>query len=365
MLIKKINIPNTEHFEELITVYETMFGKMVNARELHYALGVKKKFSDWIKTYIKNYEGYAYGQTTTHPANPTIYDYFTYEVSAQQGKGKSIEYIITLDVAKEIAMMSKCEKGHEIRKYFIKVDNAFKNMVATLQNNTLSNQEKIAEALLISNKILIEKDAEIKRANRNKEYNKKVNVRLRREIKQLKAMIEMSPASDNSEIKKALEEKEIQLKAKEEEVLFLEGSFETLEDKHTRLQARLEHLLKMKINGRSLLNAFSIIDIERRQRFVIGKAKEEAKIKAYKFRKDCILKAGITVEDIPGKPFVDTIHINDLEKSLVVYVASLKKLIGNDELFFELFEDQLKKADAFLKNNKFEEENNTLEENAC
>ena len=173
--VEKTYIPNRiGAFEEIVPIYDTVFGKMVNARELWFALAVKKKFADWIKYSTKGYIGYDYEDTENHPNNPEQYDFFLYEVGATKGRGKSVEYMLTLDMAKEVAMMSRSAKAHEVRKYFIKVENAFKSMLITLQNETLSHQEKIAEALIISNNLLAKKDEEIKKANRNKEYNKKV-----------------------------------------------------------------------------------------------------------------------------------------------------------------------------------------------
>lgn len=355
--VEKTYIPNkTGAFEEIVPIYDTVFGKMVNARELWFALAVKKKFADWIKYSTKGYTGYDYKDTENHPNNPEQYDFFLYEVGATKGRGKSIEYMLTLDMAKEVAMMSRSAKAHEVRKYFIKVENAFKAMLITLQNETLSYQEKIAEALIISNNLLSKKDEEIKKANKNKEYNKKVNVRLRREIRELKSKLKNAPIENQSNIKTLLKEKE-------KEITYLEDLCESLEDKHTRLQSRLNHLLSMKLDGRSILNAFAIVDVNRRQKFAAStQAKETAKVKAYTFRKDAILNAGIIVSNEPGKSFVETINVNDLDKALVAYINALRKLVNNDELFNELFENQIQRANEFLEKFKFENENNEIED---
>lgn len=82
----------------------------VNARELHGALGVKKDFSNWIKPKLKDTmldEGV---------------DYLTHTQKGVGGKFDSIEYILTLDTAKHIAMMSRTSKGKEVRAYFIEVE---------------------------------------------------------------------------------------------------------------------------------------------------------------------------------------------------------------------------------------------------
>lgn len=361
--LQKADIPLNDTFEELVPLYNCIFGKMVNARELHLALGIRKKFSDWIKNYTKNYIGYDYGMTEIHPSNPNEFDYFSFVIPATKGKGKSVEYVLTLDMAKEIAMMTRSQKGNEIRKYFIAVDKAYQSMLLTLQNNTLSSQEKIAEALIISQRLLSQKDDEIRKANRNKEYNKKVNKRLRSEIKVLKSKIDNPIITNDEELKRIIKEKDAEIKMKEEEILFLEGSYENLEDKHTKLYSRFKNLISMKLDGKSILNAFAYVDIERRKRFAVGqKAKEEAKIKAYKFRKDAILNAGIIVNNSPNKNFIDSINVNDIENALRVYIDALRKCINNEELFEEIFKEQLKKTDVFFEKVNFEKENNELEE---
>ena len=82
----------------------------VNARELHQALGVKKKFADWIKPKLKD----------TMLDEGT--DYLTVPQKGIGGKFDSIEYILTLDTAKHIALMSRTAKGKEVRAYFIEVE---------------------------------------------------------------------------------------------------------------------------------------------------------------------------------------------------------------------------------------------------
>lgn len=345
--IKKIDLPSDEILEDIISFYDTKFGKMINARELHKVLQIKKHFSDWIKMYTRGYSGYNYGSGQIDPVNSEEYDYFSFEIPATQGRGKSIEYLISIDMGKEIAMMSRSVVGKQIRRYFITAEKVLIKMQQTLNNKSLSSEEKIAEALLLSQQILARKDIEIKKANRNREYNKKVNVKLRREIRELKQRIAQLPEQDN-DIKAILAQKE-------EEIEYMEGNIERLEDQNAQLKARLNHLISIKLDGRSILNAFATVDVARRQRFAINKkAKEEAKVKAYVFRKDAITNAGIILNNDPGKTLVENINVQDMEKAVVVYIAALKKLINNDELFQDIFEIQLKRASEFLEKIEFE-----------
>ena len=87
----------------------------VDARELHQELGSKKKFSDWVKKRIIN--------------NPFIEDGDDYsllppKVTQTEGRGghNRVDYTITLDCAKRIAMAEKTTKGDEVRTYFIECE---------------------------------------------------------------------------------------------------------------------------------------------------------------------------------------------------------------------------------------------------
>lgn len=81
----------------------------VNARDLHEYLEVKKDFSDWIKVQLS--------------------DLFTqgidFEVFPFQGENSTrprIEYAITIECAKHIAMLSRTERGKAVRDYFIECE---------------------------------------------------------------------------------------------------------------------------------------------------------------------------------------------------------------------------------------------------
>ena len=87
----------------------------VDARELHGNLGVKKKFADWIKY---NIEKLTLIEGT---------DYITLPKIGTGGQFDSIEYLLTLDAGKHIAMMAGTEKAHEVRTYFIEFEKAHKN----------------------------------------------------------------------------------------------------------------------------------------------------------------------------------------------------------------------------------------------
>lgn len=98
---------------ELIPIRDHEGKKAVSARELHLFLGSKKQFADWIKHRILKYELIE------------DVDYQSFSLNGESG-GKSIEYALTLDAAKELSMVEGNTKGKEARKYFIACEKELK-----------------------------------------------------------------------------------------------------------------------------------------------------------------------------------------------------------------------------------------------
>ena len=105
----------------LIKIYENdRQEQVVNARELHTALNNKRKFSDWIKQRIEQY-GFV------EDVDFTTFHNFVKRAGSNLGS-KTTEYALTLDTAKEIAMVENNEQGRKIRRYFIEVEKKARNM---------------------------------------------------------------------------------------------------------------------------------------------------------------------------------------------------------------------------------------------
>lgn len=109
---------------ELIKIeMRTDGSQAVSARELHKFLGVGKDFSTWFKDKVDKY-GFIENQDYTSIA----FDFRGVELPKngetdnQQVKPYRIEYIITLSMAKELAMLENNEKGKEARRYFIECE---------------------------------------------------------------------------------------------------------------------------------------------------------------------------------------------------------------------------------------------------
>ena len=99
---------------ELVPVYGTDTGeKVVYGTELHEVLGVKSKFADWVKNRLNDCEA------------EENEDFQTFSKNLEKGR-PSVDYIIKLDTAKELAMLERNEKGRQVRRYFIQIEKKYK-----------------------------------------------------------------------------------------------------------------------------------------------------------------------------------------------------------------------------------------------
>ena len=89
----------------------------VSARELHAFVESKQEFANWIKNRIEKY-----GFIENH-------DFLITLSKTPNGGRPAIEYYITLDMAKEVAMIENNEKGKQARKYFIECEKKLREVV--------------------------------------------------------------------------------------------------------------------------------------------------------------------------------------------------------------------------------------------
>ncbi len=101
---------------ELIQIVETENGQVVSARELYSFLEVKNHFTQWIKDNINQFD------------EGVDYEAIKVKVNASNGIGgtNKHDYALTLDCAKEMAMLSRVAKGKVARKYFIECEKQLK-----------------------------------------------------------------------------------------------------------------------------------------------------------------------------------------------------------------------------------------------
>ena len=89
----------------------------VNARDLHRFLGVKSRFDDWIKNRIKDFE------FTEHKD----FEVFLNSQENPQGGRPPRDYALTMDMAKELAMVERTPRGKQARLYFIEVEKSWRS----------------------------------------------------------------------------------------------------------------------------------------------------------------------------------------------------------------------------------------------
>lgn len=103
--------------------------QMVDARVLHTFLEVKRDFSNWIKGRI---EEFGFERSA---------DFISFDSanSANQntrgGDRRSIDYFLTLDMAKELAMVERSAKGRQARRYFLDCERQLRQLQHSIHVN--------------------------------------------------------------------------------------------------------------------------------------------------------------------------------------------------------------------------------------
>ena len=114
--------------KDLIKITTNKDGKqLVSARELHEFLEIGKVFGAWINDMI----GYGFEENvdyTTYWSDSKNGNAVEYLGSPQKmsARGYTKEYIITIDMAKELSMIQRTDKGKQARLYFIECEKKLK-----------------------------------------------------------------------------------------------------------------------------------------------------------------------------------------------------------------------------------------------
>lgn len=117
---------------------------VVSGRQLHEVLGVKTEYRKWFGRMAEY--GFEENQDFAR---------VTQKCPTPGGLQDMIDHVIKLDMAKEIAMIQRTDKGKEVRQYFIQVEKDF------------NSPEKImARALLMADKKVHKLEVRLRLTNR-------------------------------------------------------------------------------------------------------------------------------------------------------------------------------------------------------
>ena len=125
---------------ELINVKNEDGKLLVSLRELHEKLGVKTQFTKWA---IRMFE---YGFEENIDYIPVSQKRLT----VQGNETTFTDYIVTIDMAKEICMIQRSDIGREFRKYFIECEKQLKEVVQKPQTQLPTDYLSALKALVAS-----------------------------------------------------------------------------------------------------------------------------------------------------------------------------------------------------------------------
>jgi phage anti-repressor protein len=118
----------------------------VNARDLHTFLEVGRDYTTWIKERISEYN---FNENEDFVCSTNLV--------SKKGRGghNRIDYHITLDMAKELAMVERTEKGRQARKYFIECERRLRNLTTfkALPPPTLTPDQQRKIQQLVAEKV--------------------------------------------------------------------------------------------------------------------------------------------------------------------------------------------------------------------
>lgn len=150
---------------QIVAVYQNEKNELVvNARDLHSYLEVKTHFKDWIQRGIETCE--LEEQTDYYLYNnesPLFIRESVEKVPAQKradnlplifkaAHNAQKDYILTIDAAKELAMVNRGPKSKAIRKYFIECE---KQLIEDRQKAELARRENMTEVEILRERAVL------------------------------------------------------------------------------------------------------------------------------------------------------------------------------------------------------------------
>jgi len=118
---------------------------LIDARTMHANLNVNHRFNDWINNRILEF-GFVENQ-----------DFLTFTKKSVKVFGRpSKEFHLTLDMAKELAMLERSAVGRSIRKYFINAEKEYRSKRLYGQVATMSEIKKKVPTMSFNGRLLFQ-----------------------------------------------------------------------------------------------------------------------------------------------------------------------------------------------------------------
>lgn len=133
----------------LIPINYDMEQPTVSARDLHSGLAINTRFNDWFSRMTEY--GFESGKDFYSKMSKT----------SETGGRPAVDYQISVDMAKQICMIQRSEKGKQYRQYFIDLEKAW-NTPEQVMARALKLADKTIDTLKEDNKKLIEENEKMK-----------------------------------------------------------------------------------------------------------------------------------------------------------------------------------------------------------
>ncbi|HGA3210839.1 TPA: phage antirepressor KilAC domain-containing protein [Streptococcus agalactiae] len=132
---------------ELITVtLNDSHEPVVSGRQLHEALGVRTRYDNWFSRMTE------YGFTENQ-------DYLVTSIfghNSNGGRQNKVDHIVKLDMAKEIAMIQRTDKGKQVRTYFIQIEKDYNSPEKIMARALLMADKKITNLTMENNQLQLD-----------------------------------------------------------------------------------------------------------------------------------------------------------------------------------------------------------------
>jgi phage anti-repressor protein len=133
----------------------------VSAKDLYEFLGITLRFNDWINNAITDYD---FKEDEDYRFSPIFRE-------NSKGGRPLKDYYVSLEMAKEIAMVAKSEKGRQVRRYFIQKEKELRLAKDHIRALELANANLEKEKAITAQKQLQIECSDLRKLNRHMELD--------------------------------------------------------------------------------------------------------------------------------------------------------------------------------------------------